>query len=263
MGTRTTAPETGANVQPGTRKDGSVAASMHGAPASVNPPAGRVAEGAAARREAGANQAFIRATRHSGRVRFLKIAMPLAGLVIIAGLILSYVWSALSLPSASIASMAIVEGRMVMSNPEVTGFDSSKRPYKVVAQQAIQDPKEPKKVELSEIDASVPMDEGSFARILAGSGFLDGKAKTLKLGDTIHVKTDDGMTMQLEEAHIDFDKGLLTTERPIAMESARASIAADKLTVEENGRRVIFENRVRMTIHPETDAGATDEKTKP
>lgn len=203
---------------------------------------------AAERRESGA---FHKAHRHSGRVRFLKLALPVAAIIIVLAVAGTYALSGLGAGGdISIASAGFRDGRMVMKNPELNGVDANQRPFNLSALEAIQDPAAPGRIELSRIDATLPMEDGAFARIVAGNGLYNAGAKTLALGDMVDVETDSGMSIRLEDAQIDMDKGALHTENPVTMKTRQASISADGLSVEENGERIVFENRVRMTIYP-------------
>lgn len=193
---------------------------------------------------------FLRANRHSGRVRILRIALPLIGLFILTTVVGAYFWSQSGAPSVTIQSASMDDGRMVMSNPKIDGVDSQQRPYTLIAREAIQDPSQMGKVELSGIDAKVPVDEGIFAKILAGKGFYDSDAKTLKLDENVDIKTDDGVTMTMKDADVDMAAGRLVTANPVSIATEQAQISADSFTVENNGEKVIFQNRVRMTLFP-------------
>lgn len=196
-------------------------------------------------------RAFDRAHRHSGRVRVLRVALPLIGLFILSVVTGAYFWSQSSLPQVSIEFTEIRNDRMVMKNPRLTGTDEQDRPYNLTASQAITNPGLPKQVELLEIAAQVPMEEGIFANILAGTGFYDAEAKKLQLGGEVDVKTDDGMTLRMQDADVDIGLGNLRTDNPVAITTEQATISSERLFVEENGKKVVFESRVRMTIYPD------------
>lgn len=196
-------------------------------------------------------RSFNRAHQHSSIVRVLRVALPLIGVFIITVLFGAYFWSRTSSPQLTIEQTVIEDNKMVMKNPKLNGLDKQNRPYNMTAEQAITNPLEPKQVELVGIDANVPMDEGLFAKILAGTGFYDSEAKTLQLDGNVDVKTDDGMAMKLENADINMGLGSLITENPVTITTEQAIISADSLAVEKNGERVIFQNRVRMTIYPD------------
>lgn len=194
---------------------------------------------------------FLRASRHSGRVRFFRIALPLTAVFILSLVIGAYWWSQSTLPLISVQTAGFENGKMVMKNPKLNGVDEKQRPYSLVASEAITDPAVPSQVELRQIDAKVPMEEGIFANILAGTGFYNSEAKTLKLGENVDIKTDDGMSMTLKDADVDIDAGSLLTSNPVSILTEQAKISADSFTVENNGEKVVFENRVRMTIYPD------------
>ena len=210
-------------------------------------------------------RSFNRAHRHSGIVRFLRIALPLTAVAIIAILVSAYFWSQSMLPNLKIETTAIIDSKMVMKNPELNGVDKDNRPYNLTAREAITDPEKPRQVELLEIDANVPMDQGLFAKVLAGTGFYDAEAKLLNLGGEVDVKTDNGMTMNLQDADIDIGAGSLKTSNPVMITTEQAKISADRMFVENNGGNVIFESPVKMTIYPdkiEQAQKATDAKAQ-
>ena len=194
---------------------------------------------------------FLRANRHSNRVRLLRIALPVIAVLIIAGIAGAYILSQANLPKVTVATTAFENGRMVMRNPVLDGVDGKQQPYRLTAKQAVQDPKQPKQVELDSISAEVPVQEGVYAHILAGTGFYDGDEKRLDLGGEIEVVTDDGMTAKLQDAAVNIGAGTLKTSNPVAMTTEQAKISAESMFVEDNGARVVFENRVRMTIFPD------------
>lgn len=203
----------------------------------------------------------MKANRHSSRVRWLRIVLPVIAVLIIAGIAGAYLLSRANLPQVTIATTAFENGRMVMQNPVLDGVDGEQRPYRLTAKQAIQNPKQPRQVELDSIAAEVPVEKGLYAHILAGTGFYDGEAKRLDLGGEIEVVTDDGMTAKLLDATVDIGAGTLETANPVQMTTEQAKISAERMFVEENGAKVVFENRVRMTIFPDKVQALKEAKT--
>ncbi|MCB1384470.1 MAG: LPS export ABC transporter periplasmic protein LptC [Nitratireductor sp.] len=215
-------------------------------------PAGLRGEDWGAEWDASRNKkAFKRAHRHSGRVRRLRIALPLIGLFIVSGLAGAYFISQSGLESVVIEKTTIEGGKLVMKNPALDGVDKDQRPYKLSAREALQDPRNLKQIELDSIKAQVPIPEGLYANITAGTGFYDDDAKQLRLGGEVDVVTDDGMSANLQDADIDLGAGSLKTQNPVAFATEQAKISADSMFVEDNGKRVVFEKRVKMTIYPD------------
>ncbi len=201
---------------------------------------------------------YLGAIKHTNRVRKLKIILPLIGFLIILGIAAALVIRQFFLPEIDLGSIALQDGKLVMENPNLNGFDKNKRPFSLSASKAIQDPKSPKRVELMEIIATLPMDETTKADIEAGHGIYDAEAKTLKLSKQIHVKTSNGINIDLEDADIDIGQGILATTNPVFASSEQADISADSLNVGEGGEHLIFEGTVRMILRPNESGNSDD-----
>lgn len=194
--------------------------------------------------------AFSQAERHSRRVRRLKIVLPFLAVVMSAGFV---GYSYLSTP-ASVAieteGSAFAEGKLVMNSPKLEGFTKDGRPYSVNATRAIQDFDAQDIINLDGIDAKMPVETQNWARVEATSGVYDRAANTLDVPTDILVTTTDGMVAKLKSAFLDIDNGSLKSTTPVDIQSHGSSITADSMSVLENGRRVIFETRVRVYIDP-------------
>jgi lipopolysaccharide export system protein LptC len=66
------------------------------------------------------------------------------------------------------------------------------------------------------------------------------------------------MVVKLKSAFLDIDKGNMKTEQPVDISRPGSRITSDTMAVEEGGKVMIFENRVRMSIDPA--ATRADEK---
>lgn len=193
---------------------------------------------------------FEQAVRHSDKVRVLKIFFPVLGALIIIGILAALIIRALLTPDLDISNISITDGKLVMENPKLNGFDGEQRPYNLTANKAVQDASNPSRVELEKILAELPIDEKVSATITAGNGVYDAEAKTLLLGDQVHVETNDGIKIDLEYADVDIRNGTLKTSSPIFASSPQADISAGSLVVEDEGTRIIFDKNVRMTLRP-------------
>ena len=192
---------------------------------------------------------FLRARNHSGLVRFLKIALPITAGLIILGLLIALAVKSFSSPEINIGKISVSDGKLVMQNPELNGVDENQRPYSLSASKATQNVDNPSRVALEAILAKLPIEDGLFATIKAGSGLYDSEAKTLLLEDNVEVVTTDGMQVFLNDADVDIKNGSLKTANPVQASSKEADIAAGSLQVEEGGERLVFEGKVQMTIH--------------
>lgn len=220
-------------------------------PRSVSPPSSPSVDDADLSGVDRFEQAFRQARRHSRRVRALKILLPSMALLLVAGFLAqSYLLSPAGI-AIDVAGTSIEDGRLVMSNPELDGFTRDQRPYSMKAERATQDIGNAGVIDLERIDARLPLDSQGWAYVDAEKGSYDRDANTLSLSEGMTVRTENGMTAFFQTALIDIDEGNLTSSDPVRIEMDGTRIASDSITVTENGRVLIFENRVRMEIDGE------------
>jgi lipopolysaccharide export system protein LptC len=194
--------------------------------------------------------AIASARRHSGFVRFLKIALPLAAIAMIAAFG-ARAWMAIPEGvSVDLASSEIEDGRLVMANPKLDGFTSDNRPYSMVADRAVQDVGNGARIDLEGISASLPFDASNIAQVEAVAGTFDREANTLLITGGMTVTTDNGIKATFASADVGVEDGSLSTSDPVAIELEGSSITADSFSVRERGAVLVFENRVRMKIDP-------------
>lgn len=193
---------------------------------------------------------FARANRHSLLVARLKFGLPIAAGLAVLIVVGAFALSSFSLPSINFGFTRLEDGKLVMDNPHLRGLDGNQRPYRLEARRAIQDSDKPTTIALEAIEATLPFGTDGMALVTAGSGLYDADGKTLSLSDSVTVDTKDGMSVRLVDAEIDIASGALKTNRRATVDTGRAVVSADALTVEEKGKRIVFENRVRMTIRP-------------
>jgi len=195
--------------------------------------------------------AFRRAANHSRKVRFLKLVLPAAALLI-AGAFVAY--SYVSVPgsvSFDVSESAYADGKLVMANPKLDGYTKENRPYSMKATRALQHMDNSSIVELEGIDAKLPVSDAVVAAIGAEYGIYDRENNTLDVQSPIKVETTDGMTAAFQSAYLDIGKGSMTTDKPIEIRLNGAQISADTMSVLENGKVLIFEKRVKMEIKPD------------
>lgn len=167
-----------------------------------------------------------------------------------------------SLPEGvSVERIGIAGGKLVMDKPDLNGFDKNNRPFEVRAATATQDLKNPAIIQLKEIDARLPLSESTFADVDALTGIYDRDNERLQLNKDIRVKNSDGLEILLEKADIDMKSGTLVSDRPVSVKSGRTQVRSDRLEVQDNGKLIIFEHRVRMVIEPANDKPDTKGST--
>ncbi len=206
-------------------------------------------------------QDFQTAHRHSGRVSKLKMLLPLTAIALVVGFGASAMISFVPNVDVEIGSSSLEDGKLVMKQPKMSGFDKNNRAYDVTATRAIQDLKEPAIIVLESIDAFVPMDIKNMADVTADNGVYNSDTEKLVLRNNVFIKGARGMDIKLEEANIDMKTGAMESSKPVTVTSKDTDLTADSVIVEDNGARIVFKNRVRMTIRKPISRGKTPTDT--
>jgi len=192
--------------------------------------------------------AFDRAQRHSRRVRVLKFAVP----VLAAGIAVAFpVYSYLAAPiniSIQADGTAFADGKLVMANPKLNGFTKQKQPYSMTALRAIQDVSTQGIIELEGIDAKIPVGPDNIAAIKASHGTYDRNGNTMNLTSDVDITTTDGMQAKFKSVFLDMGKGTMKTGDPVDVSREGSRITADSMSVQDNGKVLVFENKVRVNI---------------
>jgi len=200
-----------------------------------------------------ADTVYMAAQAHSRRVMVMKWLLPVAaaaGLVWMAG---GFIISR-SLPediSATVETTVIEDGMLVMANPEVTGMTSDKRPYRLVAQRAIQPVGGNGAITMEDVVADFELSGGQQAQLSAPEGDFNRSTKKLALRGESVFTTDDGIRMGFQDANIDVERGQFVTRKPVRIIQDGTTIRAGRMRIEDNGDVVIFQVNVRLTIAPD------------
>lgn len=192
--------------------------------------------------------AFGLAQRHSRRVRVLKFVVPLvAALIAIAFPVYSYLAAPISV-SVQADGAAFSNGKLVMANPKLNGFTKQKQPYSLTALRAIQDVGKQDIIDLEGINAKVPLTADNVATVNASRGIYDRAANTMNLISDVTVTTTDGVEAKFKSVFLDMGKGSMKTNDPVDVSRGGSRITADSMSVQDNGKVLVFENRVRVNI---------------
>ena len=195
-------------------------------------------------------EAYRLARRHSSRVRLLKVALPVAAIIIaivfvIVSIVRTYIPSDLQVESASIE-----DGKIVMRNPAISGRNSDGISYSMKAERALQDMKTPDVITLENIKAKVPVNESTIAEVVATAGVYDRGQNLLDMIAPFTISLNSGLEAAFSSAHLDINGGSMSTQEPVSIRSREASIVAQSLRMTDKGRIVVFEGKVVVDVDP-------------
>lgn len=195
--------------------------------------------------------AFKAAKRHSALVRILKWFLPVSVFTIIGFFILFLQGPGVMPENVSITSAAVESGKLVMIDPVMDGFTKDQKPYQVKAEKALQDVLAPDIIELQQMQANFPFSEGKSATLTAKAGLMDNAQNILTLSEGVELVTDDGMVVKLQNATINIGDGRMQTKEPVDIKREGMAITANQMDVENSGRNLVFQDRVRVTLAPD------------
>lgn len=205
---------------------------------------------------------YRRAVRHSRLVHLAKIVLPLLSVVIIA----SFFWTSFftaNLPAnLKIDRSVLQNGKLVMSDPVLTGQDENGALYRLTAKRAVQDLVRPDIVSLQTIDASLPLKNGERASVSAEAATFNRKTKMVTFDKPFHITTDSGMSADLKSARFDVKAGQFVSLTPVSVDSKEGSIIADSMRMGDKGHTIEFNDRVKMTVNPSPNTGSGAKETK-
>lgn len=201
---------------------------------------------------------FERARRHSKIVSLLKRVLPVTAVLISITFVIIVSLSLSPLANLALELGAFRDGKLVMDAPKLSGFDSKNRPFDLVAARAMQDLTKPDVIFLENIDATVPMDAQDSVDINASAGIYETKKEVLRLSKQILIKGARGLDVTLQSADIDMNEGVLVSNQPIKIESKDSLLTASSVRVEDNGKRIVFKDKVKLTILPTTTIAPKD-----
>ena len=70
----------------------------------------------------------------------------------------------------------------------------------------------------------------------------------MKLSKEIILNSTNGYLITLQEADIDVQKGILISNSPVSVKSPNGNISAQALEISENGKRIVFKNKVKLVF---------------
>jgi len=215
--------------------------------------------------ETGLEARFAIAARHSRMVRVLRIAVPAAVLLAMAGVVAVSIFNPfrMLLPKLPVdmGNLVVSGTKITMESPHLAGFSTDRRPYELWAKAATQDLTDPDHVELNTLRAKVLMEDRSTVTLDARNGRFDSKQQILDLRQDIFLQSSTGYEAKLSQAQLDINKGMVTSEEHVEVKLLNGTLAADRLRIINSGEVVRFEGNVVMNLvmdQPDAAAGQPD-----
>ena len=198
-------------------------------------------------------RAFRAAMRHSRLVRFLRVAIPVCIIVVVAAFG-AYKWfdpmRVLARLPVGTDGVVISGSKVIMRQPRLSGYTKDERPYTVSAKSAAKDLTKPDLLELDDIRTAIVMPGGGNVEVTAKNGLYDGKAETIQLTQDVVVASPEYEVL-LREALVNVRAGSVVSEQPVEVRMLQGTINANRFEVRESGAVIRFDGGVTLVIDRE------------
>jgi len=203
-------------------------------------------------------RAFASATRHTKFVNFLRKALPIFAVLVLATYFISTrLATSISIGdmNASIEGFEVKDGNLRMVNPKLEGADKKNGKYVIGADYADQDIKNPNLIKLHAIKADLAAIDGGWSRMTAVRGRFDNKTGRLVMQDKIDIATSSGVSGVLTHATLDTKNQVIRSHRPVSFVLPNGTIRANALTFYSAKHTLTFRGKVAVhMVRPKKEA---------
>ncbi len=181
-------------------------------------------------------------------VRVLKYVLPLVALVIIGILFARLSGEHAQNASTMAQGEKTTPGQIELVGAKYEGVDDQGHPYTVTADRAVRDMSNAESMRFENPVADITLTDGTWLAVKSRSGFFDRTNETLQLDGGVTVFHDGGYEMTLEDININLRDRTASSEKPVSAQGPLGTIAAQNMTVSDQGFLITFGGPAVMKI---------------
>jgi len=207
-------------------------------------------------RAPGRTRAFAAAARHSARVKWLRWLVLSGAALATVGLV-GYSWFRPLVQGnthISLEGIGISNDKVTMEHPKMTGVRRDGRPFEVIADSGVQNPRDPSRTTLYKLNALLHMGDNGDTRILGDTGLYDSNGQTLDLDGHVHIKGAN-YDLAMQSASMNFKTNAMNSKAPVRLDMKSGWVQADAMTMSDNGEQITFLGNVQSQFRQEPDDG--------
>jgi lipopolysaccharide export system protein LptC len=137
-----------------------------------------------------------------------------------------------------------------MLNPRFQGLDTSNQPYYITADTATQASENI--VLLDNVNGDITLNDGGWVSITAQTGTIFTEKDELLLERDVHLVMGDGNEFISDKAILYMKESVIEGDQPIKGQGPSGTIDAGGFRVEQGGKKILFNKRVKLIIYPDT-----------
>ena len=146
---------------------------------------------------------------------------------------------------------APVSTEVVVTDSRMTGFDRERQPYSVTAERAVQDSAEPNRVQLEGVAGELHRASGDILGLAARTALFDSRTDVLQLEGDVRLVSAGRFVAEMAKADVTLTDKRLRSQGPVRVTFDRGRITAGGLEITEDGNRVVFFDRAKVTFGPQ------------
>ena len=193
-------------------------------------------------------RAALPGTPRDAMVTVLKVALPLAALGLLATIV---VWPLTSAREFSFLlskdKVAMATDRLRLDNAVYRGQTAKGQPFVIKAGGAVQHSSAVPVVELSNLAATLAMDDGP-ARVTAPSGRYDMDNDRLNIAGPVRVDGDAGYTLDSQGVEVSLIARTVKTDEPVSGTLPLGTFRSDTLHADLAGKVMVLQGRAHLHI---------------
>ncbi len=200
-------------------------------------------------------KAFRQAIRHSGRVRVLKVLLPILAVCTCGLYIAPSKWKfEMAGNEVVLDAVDVSSGDLKMTNPRIKGQNKTQGKYDVRAVSATQTIADPDTLNLNEIDADVINASGETTTLKAPGGIYRSKLEEMNFNQGVVIERSSGLIARLKSASAYFAKNLVISKEPVEVLLRESVIRANALDLYTDRSNAVFTGNVSVHLVREATA---------
>ncbi|MGF1447605.1 MAG: hypothetical protein ACFBRM_15600 [Pikeienuella sp.] len=213
---------------------------------------------------AGGRDHQARVSRYSRRVRWMKIALPVAAGALVVAIFLTGRSQEEGSALLSPEEIATLAAGLRLEDPRIAGLTDSGQPFILRARWAEPDGPSPDRIRLAEPDGELTLEDGRLMTGQAASGVFERSAGRIWLEGEVEMRTSDGYRFESDKLRIVIDAREVTSPGPVFGEGPAGTISAQTMQLDRpapgkpgaGGSRIVFNGRVHMVFIPASARGS-------
>jgi lipopolysaccharide export system protein LptC len=182
-------------------------------------------------------------TRRSRLVRTLRVALPVAVVVLLGVIVL---WP--QFRPRQIETAQEERRRSEMVNTRFTGMDRSSRPFTITSDSASQALDGSGVIDMTRPVAEITLANGRWIAVKAAHGRYNQQNGKVDLDGAVELFHDDGYRFLTERAHVDFNEGVVWGDQPVEGFGPKGDIQALGFRVSDKGENTVFTGPSKLTL---------------